>query len=180
MHCIHAPYENDFINDELWVIKTGTNTNWTEAGFKYGSGYDQRYFFWADNRPGHPFFRHNEFGLPANLDVGWDIYIVHRDVGSDIWDVYENLDYVGSSTDQFTSAANTLETGSETTANAAVRTDASSKNLKWIGAAHGYNSDWADGNSTSSIYTTGPGSDYHISWNTMFKGVSYDLNKSSC
>jgi hypothetical protein len=180
MHCLHAPYQNDFINDELWVGKYGTNNNWTEAGFTYGGGVDGRYFFWADNRPGHPYFEHDEYGLPANLDVGWDVYIVHRDPGSDIWDVYENLTYVGSSTDQFTSAANALQTGSETTANTAVRTDADSKNLKWIGAGHAYNSDWADGSSWSHLSVYGPGSAYNINWITQFKGASYDLNKSSC
>jgi len=176
--CLYAPDGggNGFITDELWVIRNG---NWIEAGFIYGLGNDSRYFFWGDSRPNWPFSFHPEYSLPDNLHVDWDVSITHAAVGSPNWKVWQNLTLVGTSTDNFTSAANELHTGSETSRDDA-RTDATSHHLDWRGAAGNYNSDWRDGPSVSTLAAFGPNNTYNVSWGNVYARVNYADHKSSC
>jgi len=119
---------------------------------------------------------HPKYNAPDSLDTDYQASIEHEAVGSSVWAVYQNGDWLGDSTDQFTTAAASMVTGSETTNNNS-RTDAVSKALAWRGAAGNFNSGWEDGANHSGKIVTG---DYGASWNIPYSKLSYSVHHTDC
>jgi hypothetical protein len=173
--CIWSPDGGGtgFITDELWVLGNG---GWIEQGMIYGNTYNSRYWFWADNRPDWPFSYHPEFALSDSLNTDYKATITHEGTGSSTWFLDRNGVWIGTSTDNFTSATTRMDTGSETTRNTS-RTDSVSKVMEWQGAAGNWNTGWEDGLFHADKSTD---ADYSAHWNIPYSKLSYSVHHSQC
>jgi hypothetical protein len=102
------------------------------------------------------------------------MYIMHQAVGSSSWYVYQDNDFLGTSTPNFTGPTTDQTTGHETTADGNLG-DATSSHLQYLGASFNWH-DWDFGDISQH---PGPHNS-HIAWDNFPTKVSYDQNIGSC
>ncbi len=134
-----------FTTAETWLGFTQTGNYWIEAGLAVGYPGSGKYFFCADNRPGHGYSEHDD---PTDYPDNVHYYYFDIDsLGGGNFDVLIGP-YSGESTGWSASAlANTITTGSETNGGASAAYGLSSQ-LGYYTTANALHSGWNWGGGT--------------------------------
>jgi hypothetical protein len=167
---------SNFITAEVWLIR---GNYWVEQGMAHGYPRNDRYWFWADNRPNYGYAEHDRNDLPHALNTSYLVEIEHFTTGSSSWLVYQDNTYVGTSTSNFSEASTRLDTGSESTTMTNVHVIADMSLMKWAGSGFKYYLDWSD--PPTYPHATGIGDlDYTTSWVTPYRHLVSKLHPSVC
>jgi hypothetical protein len=133
-----------FIEQTLWQGSGGGN--WTEVGWTQGwQGSRGVYWYWADQRPGGGYNEHL-IGGAGPLYSYHDLDITRSATITSQWVVSIDGSGYGLSTGNG-SAADTAESGLESTSNLSNMDVTSASNLQWKNASGTWNSGW--GNNTA-------------------------------
>jgi hypothetical protein len=175
--CLRTPNTSDFITIEEWVVGGSGGGSWIEEGIAYGDPRSDRYWYWADNRPGHPYAEHDRPDLPSALNTDY-VAMIKQDVpgSSSTWNVSQDGTQIGQSVDNFSTPSNILQAGSETTVGGA-KTSSDAKALHWYALANGWTASW-ENNFTHAILITDSG--YSASWSSQYSHADITRNLSSC
>jgi hypothetical protein len=101
VHCLYQPNNGNSVTAEMWD-QNSSAAYWVEVGIGSGTdgngGYQNKNWFWADQRPTFGYFEH-DFSQTASTDVGYPAEIVSE--GNDTWDVFgeDGEPLMGQSTD---------------------------------------------------------------------------------
>src|SRR5581483_6362621 len=174
VHCLKVNNTSYFATDELWVADS-TGSYWTEEGMAYGAPRTDRYWFWADQRPGHPYSEHDRPDLPHALDTDYSATIEYAGTDGN-WNVYQNDGTpIGTSTSNFSPPSGWLDAGSESTA-ATQHVDAKVKSLLWKGTNDAWNTGW--GGLYPSTLQSQDG--YTTTWITQYQSAHITANTGGC
>jgi hypothetical protein len=175
--CLYnSSQSSHFTTAETWLGFTQTGNYWIEAGLAVGFPGSGKYFFWADNRPGHGYSEHDDpTDYPDNLHY---YYFDIDTIGSGQFDVLIGP-YSGLSTGWSTSAiANQITTGSETNGGASAAYGLSSQ-LSYYTTTNADHAGWVWGGGSTYTYSSPSswGFENTISANNWY---SYGTQTTSC
>jgi hypothetical protein len=171
--CLYSPSTStNFSNDEMWngTDNSGGGSYWVEEGGSYG--YPQgnnRYWFWADNRPSYGYYEHDSADGSAVLNTSYDIEFTYN--GSNQWIVWWKGSELGKSTSNPPNGEY-LQAGGEHTSSSG-RTVGTASSLSWTNQSYGVHGGWtASGYSNPGKQTSGGSA----TWNSNYTSVSWNSN----
>ena len=175
--CLHVNNtSNNFITFEAWL---GKNGYWVEEGMAHGNPRTDRYWFWADFRPGWGYSEHDRPDLPHALGTDYTIGLWKHGVADTSWYVYQNSSYVGTSTDNFGGSSNRTDSGSETVyMSTNTRTNGRAKELQWRGGQGSWNDGWDHANVGHAELVKQ--ADYTASWVNQYTHAIIKLHPNDC
>jgi hypothetical protein len=167
---------SNFITAEVWLAR---GSYWVEQGMAYGFPRNDRYWFWADNRPTYGYAEHARNDLPHGLQTNFLMEIEHFTTGSSSWQLYQDSTYVATSTSNFSNPSTRLDTGSEATTMTNLHVKANMTLMKWADNAFTYFIDWSDPPTYPHATLSGD-LDYSTSWVTAYRHLLTQLHVSEC
>jgi hypothetical protein len=171
--CLKVNNTDYFVDDEIWVASSGASY-WVEEGMAYGAPRTDRYWFWADNRPGSQYYEHDRPDLAVSLNTDYSVTLQYD--GSDgNWGVYRNGTQIATSTSNFSPPSTWLAAGSESTADTQ-HIDARVKSLLWKQTNDAWNADWNGSNPPSLQAQDG----YTTNWATQWQSIHVSANTGAC
>jgi hypothetical protein len=178
--CLRTPNGtgSDFITAEYWV---GTNNDpngqtWIEQGMAYGNPVGaQHYWYWADERPGHPYAEHDQLGLSANTNTDYQSSIHY--IGNNQWNVLRGGNTEGMSVANPPNS-NFLQAGVEMT-NGNAFVDGIAKSLAYYKTDDTVHSGWNSGDHAV-VYHDGNNNPVSVSWTTNYTAIAYSANAGGC
>jgi hypothetical protein len=175
------PYDadsGDFVTTELWVGTNGQGdgSDWVEEGEIFGRGHHDLRWFWADQRPNGGGFNYHPSGLSTNRNTTYTASIFY--IGNNTWSVKRDGNFVsdnGSTNNP--PPSNDLNTGTEVT-HPFGNSDATSRNLQYMGLADNWNDGWSNNGNTAATYATVTDANAH--WINRPNSVAYSYKPGGC